>query len=205
MIESNSDTMELSYVEKGRELLERGEVSSAVEWYGRAFDPESLDEAEARSMLIEARSQLSRKHLLEALEFFEEALLMGTDVQRRQALEGIATVGETRTRLPDLRVMLKRGLEETLGSVPLEEFGLAFVSDSDNLVLIAVDMVEALPPHLSRGKRIFPLPQHLYDHELTIRTDKCIPYTDEEDVRYILEVATWLNRRHAERVQATAD
>ena len=81
MMNINTNFADESLVMKGREFLERGDISSAVECYGKAFDPDSADEAEARSMLIEGRSHLSRKHLMEALECFEEALLMGTEVQ----------------------------------------------------------------------------------------------------------------------------
>ncbi len=99
MIETNSNAEEFSLVAKGRKFLAQGDIPSAVKCYEKAFDPEAVDETEARSMLIEARSHLSRKHLLEALESFEEALLTGTDVQRRQALDGILTIAEMRSRL----------------------------------------------------------------------------------------------------------
>jgi len=186
---SNSESAEYSWVEKGRDLLQRGDVSSAIECYGRAFDPDSLDETEARSALIEARSQLSRKHLHEALENFEEALLMGTEVQRRQALEGIAAIGTIRSRLVSLTAALKKGLKARLGRKSPPSVGVSLVSDDENLVLIAEEVIERLPRHLAKVKRISKLPQRFSDYSLPFSTSACICYTDEDDVRYILEVA----------------
>jgi len=179
-------------VAKGRELLEQGDLSSAVEYYGKAFDPDSVDENEARSMLIEARSHLARKHFLEALESFEEALLMGTEVQRRQALEGIFAIGQMRSRLGTLRQGLQQELDRLLGVIAPVEIGLALVGPGENIVLISTAAVENLPGHLTKGTRISRLPQHLTDHPLPIEATRCIPYADEEDVRYIIDVATEL-------------
>lgn len=194
MIETNTGTSEFSLVAKGRELLDKGDISSAVECYGKAFDPDSLDESEARSMLIEARSHLSRKHLLEALESFEEALLMGTDVQRRQALDAILTIGEIRAGLGPITAQLKSGLEELLGESPASDFGLALLGGDENVVLLSDEAAERLPGNLTKGSKISRLPQHLADYRLPFETTKCIPYTDEEDVRFILDVAAGLVR-----------
>lgn len=189
MIETNSNASELSLVEKGRELLEKGDIPSAVKFYGQAFDPDALDEGEARSMLIEARAQLSRKHLLEALESFEEALLMGTEVQRRQALDGIIAVGEMRAKLPGLTAKLKKGLKDRLGKKSPTGVGLALVSDQENVVLISREAVVRLPPNLGKGPRIRRIPQHLSDYQPPFKADHCISYADEDDVNYVLEVA----------------
>lgn len=192
MIEINTTSSEFSLVAKGRELLEQGDISSAVEYYGKAFDPESVDEAEARSMLIEARSHLSRKHLLEALESFEEALLMGTEVQRRQALEGIFTIGQIRARLGSLHAELKTGLERVLGGVLPEDLGLVLLREEENVVLVSDEAGGRLPGHLIKGSRFSRLPQHLIDSNLPVAAVRCIPYADEDDVRYILDVAAEL-------------
>lgn len=194
MIETNTSTSEFSLVAKGREFLEKGDISSAVEYYGKAFDPDSLDESEARSMLIEARSHLSRKHLLEALESFEEALLMGTDVQRRQALEGIFTIGQIRSGLDSITASVKDGLEQLLRDVPPLDLGLALVGGDENVVLVSIEAIEKLPVHLTKGSKISRLPQHLMEYRLSLETNRCIPYTDEEDVRFILDVAAELMR-----------
>jgi len=193
MIETNKDIAEISLVEKGRALLEQGDVDSAVEYYGQAFDPESLDEPEARNMLIEARSHLSRKHLVEALESFEEALVMGTEIQRRQAVEGILTIAEIRSRLPRLTAALKKGIKERFGKKDMAVVGLFLMSDEENLVLFTNEAVEPLPIHLNKTSRIGRIPQHVSDHQLPVKTDKCIAYTDEDDIRYILEIAGALN------------
>jgi tetratricopeptide (TPR) repeat protein len=188
MIETNANSSDTSLVAKGRAFLERGDISSAVECYGQAYDPETVDESEARSMLIEARSHLLRKHFLEALECFEEALLMGTDVQRRQALDGIRTVGEMRGRFPGLAQEIRKGLEAHLGSRSPESCGIALLSDDENVLLIADEVMPRLPAVLSRSPRMSRLPQHLLDHALPFATRQCIPYADDEDVRYIVEV-----------------
>ena len=193
MIESNASSADMSLVAKGREFLERGDISSAVECYGRVFDPDTVDESEARSMLIEARSHLSRRHVLEALECFEEALIMGTEVQRRQALEGITNVGEIRSRLGPLTAELKKGLKQRFGKKTPATTGLALVSDQENVVLISEEAIAKLPSSLTRGSRITKLPQHMADMHLPLRTGHCIPYTHEDDVRYILDVAAHLS------------
>lgn len=205
MIDVNSDTTEISLVAKGREFLERGDISSAVACYGQVYDPDTLDEGEARGMLIEARSHLSRKHIFEALECFEEALVMGTDVQRRQALEGLATVGEIRARLPQITQKLKQKLaDHRKPGLPASQ-ELAFVSDDENIVLISPQAVERLPPHLTKGLRITRVPQHLADHPLPFKTDACIPYTDENDVQYLVEVAAALNASVTEDKQGVPE
>ena len=195
MIETNATPGNFSWISKGREFLENGDLPSALECYDQAFDPEALDESEARSMLIEARAHLSRKHILEALESFEDALSMGTDVQRRQALEGISTVGQIKAGLAPLTAKLKKGLKGALGKRGPLASRLALVSESDNVVLISEEAAESLPAHLLKGGKIGRLPQHLTDYPLPFPTSKCIPYTDEEDVRYILEVAAALSGR----------
>ena len=158
MIQTNADVPEFSLVAKGREFLEKGNIPAAVECYGQAYDPEAVDETEARNMLIEARAHLSRKHLLEALESFEEALLMGTDVQRRQALDGISALGEIRVGLRSLTAYLKKGLKEIFGQQRPSSLGIALVSDEENVVLISEEAVQSLPAPLAKGGRISRLP-----------------------------------------------
>jgi tetratricopeptide (TPR) repeat protein len=192
MIQTNADVPEFSLVAKGRQFLDKGNVAAAVECYGKAYDPDAVDETEARNMLIEARAHLSRKHLLEALESFEEALLMGTDVQRRQALDGISALGEIRAGLRSLTTYLKKGLKEILGQQKPSSIGIALVSDDENVVLISEEAIQSLPAHLAKGGRISRLPPHLADHPLPVETDKCIPYVNQDDARYILEVAATL-------------
>jgi hypothetical protein len=189
MIDMNADPSDLSLVAKGRELLDRGELSAAMQCYGQAFDPDSADEAEARNMLIEARSHLSRKHPIDALECFEEALVMGTEVQRRQALEGITAIAEIRARLRTLTPELKKKLKERLGKRSSLSSGLALVSDDENILLISHEAAESLPLHLVKGGRISRIPPHISEERLPFKTNKCIPYTDEGDVHYILAVA----------------
>jgi hypothetical protein len=189
MIDINADPSDLSLVAKGREFLERGELSAAIQCYGQAFDPDSADEAEARNMLIEARSLLSRKHLFDALECFEEALVMGTEVQRRQALEGITAIAEIRERLRTLTPELKKKLKERLGKRSPLSSGLALISDDENVLLISHEAAESLPPNLVKGGRISRIPPHISEEKLPFKTNKCIPYTDEDDVLYILAVA----------------
>jgi hypothetical protein len=193
MIQTNTDSPDVSLVAKGRAFLDRGDISSAVECYGKAYDPDTVDESEARSMLIEARSHLSRKHILEALECFEEALLMGTDVQRRQALDGISTVGEIRKRIPLLSAEIRQGLTTHLGNRSAESIGMAPIADEDNVVLISDEGMERLPAVLAKSTRMSRLPQHLLDHPPPFPTRQCVPYTDEDDVRYILEVIAALS------------
>jgi tetratricopeptide (TPR) repeat protein len=192
MIQTNADVPEISLVAKGREFLEKGDIPAALECYRQVYDPDALDETEARNMLIEARAHLSRKHLPEALESFEEALLMGTDVQRRQALEGISALGEIRVGLRSLTASLKKGLKEVLGQQRLSSWGIALVSDGENVVLISEEAVQSLPASLAKVGRISRLPSHLADYQLPFETNKCIPYVNEDDVRFILDVAAAL-------------
>ncbi|HTY24241.1 MAG TPA: hypothetical protein VMC85_13995 [Desulfomonilaceae bacterium] len=193
MMDTNTNAADDSLVTKGREFLEQGDISSAVECYGQAFDPDSADEAEARSMLIEGRSHLSRKHLLEALECFEEALLMGTEVQRRQALEEIMTIGEIRAKVGSLISEVKKGLKERFGKRSPASSGLALLSDVENIVVIEREAFERLPSHLAKGSRITRIPQHITEERLPFATDKCVPFTEKDDVRFILEIASSLS------------
>ncbi|MEJ2716691.1 MAG: hypothetical protein P8182_06060 [Deltaproteobacteria bacterium] len=192
MIGTNVQTGESSLLEKGRELLERGDIFSALECYKQVFDPESVDELEARTMLIEARSHLSRKHMLEALESFEEALMMGTERQRGQALEGLSAVGEIRSRLPGLTQELKKGLRKCFGKRKAASKGLELISDEENIVIISPEGIDRLPAKLMRSGKIQKLPPHLMDYPLPFYAEHCIPYVGAEDVRYILEVADHL-------------
>ncbi len=191
MIEINQAS-EYASVAKGRELLDKGDILAAVECYQKVHDPDAEDEGEARNMLIEARAHLSRKHLLEALEHFEEALVMGTDVQRRQAVDGITKIGEMRSKLGPLTKKLKKGLDD-LG-ISLKELGLAMLSPQENVLLITPEAAEKLPPQFTKGSKISRLPQHLTEQSLPLETDRCIPYADDEDVRYIIDVATALGK-----------
>ncbi|MGC8660479.1 MAG: hypothetical protein ACP5U1_15545, partial [Desulfomonilaceae bacterium] len=150
-MQSNANLDEFSYLVKGRELLERGDIASAVEFYSKAFDPEALDEPEARNMLIEARANLSKKFLLEALDSFEEALIVGDTIQRKQALEGITAIAEIRGRLGSLTEQLKEGLKRLSGRKNRPIPGLATISDDENLVLISNDALTKLPERLVRG------------------------------------------------------
>ena len=177
---------------KGREFLQRGDLDAAVEYYGQVYDPDSVDEAEARNMLIEARSHLLKKHLMEALESFEEALLMGTEVQRRQALEGITKIGELKSRIGLLTAKLKKAFKSTFGKKGPVSFGLALVSDEENLVLISAEAIQALPARLAVGKRITVLPSRFADVELPFDARNCIAYADDDDVQYVLAVAQTL-------------
>lgn len=189
MIDMNADPSDVSLLARGREFLERGELSSAIQCYGQAFDPDSADEAEARNMLIEARAHFSRKHLLDALECFEEALVMGTEVQRRQALDGITAIAEIRERLRTLTPDLKKRLKDRLGKRSPLSSGLALISDDENILLISHEAAESLPLHLVKAGRISRIPPHISEERLPFKTNKCIPYTDEDDVNYILAVA----------------
>lgn len=195
MIGMNTQTGDWSWIEKGRELLEQGDLASAVESYKKAHDPEAQDEEEARNMLIEARAHLSRKNLVAALESFEEALVMGTYVQRRQALDGITVVGEIRSRVKALTAELKRGLRKHLGKKKPESLGLTFVSDQENLVLVSNDALARLPGHVVRANRIRSIPPHLAEHPARVGMSRAIPYTEEEDIRFIFEVVTHLTRK----------
>lgn len=192
MMNVNTNFADESLVMKGREFLERGDISSAVECYGKAFDPDSADEEEARSMLIEGRSHLSRKHLLEALECFEEALLMGTEVQRRQALEEIITIGEIRARVGALIPGLKKVLTDRPGKRPSALSGLALISDVENVVVISREAFENLPGRLAKSSRITRIPQHITEDRLPFKADRCVPFTDKDDVRFIIELASAL-------------
>ncbi|MCA1960419.1 MAG: tetratricopeptide repeat protein [Desulfomonile sp.] len=192
MIGTQVQTGDSSLVEKGRDLLERGDLSAAMESYSQVYDPETVDEAEARNMLIEARSHLARKHIVEALECFEEALQMGTDVQRRQALDGIAEVGKIRTRLKKLAPEVRRGVAEHFGDKDPRSGGISLISDDENVVLITADAVARLPVRLAKAGFFQKLPPHLVDSELPLKTDRCFPYIDEEDVRHLIEIAAHL-------------
>ncbi|MFA6221664.1 MAG: hypothetical protein WC647_05065 [Desulfomonilaceae bacterium] len=184
-----TNTDDLSYIAKAREFLDKGDLSSAVECYGKAFDPESLDEPEARNMLIEARSNLSRKFLFEALDSFEEALIVGDQIQRRQAMEGVIEIAEIRLRLTLLNQLLRSGLKALVGRKNKQIPGLGFVSENENLVLISNEAISKLPERLLRGVRIGRIPERLRGSTLPIEAQKCIPYSNEKDVDYILEVA----------------
>jgi hypothetical protein len=184
----NNNADEFSYVVRGRELLEKGDIAAAVEFYSKAFDPESLDEPEARSMLIEARANLSRKFLPEALESFEDALIVGDVIQRRQAIEGIVAIAEIRSKLGFLAKQLKAGLKEIARKKIKQISGLASLSDDENLILISNEAIAKLPDRLSRGVRIAKLPPRLRVANLPINAEKCIPYSNEDDISYILEV-----------------
>jgi hypothetical protein len=199
MIETNRDIVELSLIERGRELFEQGDLASAIDCYSQAFDPESLDEREARNMLIEARSHLSKKHLFEALESFEEVLVMGTEIQRRQALEGVLIIGEIRSRLPRLAAQLKRGLRERFGKKDIAAIGLSMLSDHHNLVLISEGAGDILPNHLTKGGRIGRIPRSIAEYQLPLTTERCIAFTEEDDIRYVLEVADALHEAHQQQ------
>lgn len=186
---SNTISDDFSYVVKGRELLERGDIASAVECYSKAFDPEALDEPEARNMLIEARANLSRKFLPEALDCFEEALIVGDTIQRRQAIEGITAIAEIRANLSILTQQLKDGLRDVTGRKNRSIPGMALVSDDENLVLISNEAIAKLPDRLLRGVRITRVPPRLTGVTLPIEAEKCIPYSTRDDIAYILEVA----------------
>lgn len=188
-MQSDNNTNEFSLLVKGRELLERGDVASAVETYKKAFDPDALDEPEARNMLIEARANLSKKFLPEALDSFEEALIIGEEIQRRQAIEGIISIAEIRGRLNVLTQQLKDGIKQLTGKKNRPIPGLALISDVENLVLISNEAMAKLPDRLVRGVRITKVPQRLSGSSMPLEAEKCIPYSTQDDVAYILEVA----------------
>jgi tetratricopeptide (TPR) repeat protein len=189
MIDSNAQQADYTYVDKGRKYLDQGDLESALANYEKAFDPESLDEQEARDMLIEARAYMSRKHIIDALESFEDALVMGTDVQRKQALQGISEVAEVRGRLKTLTEALNKGLKKVMGAKKPKEIGLALLKSEENIVLISESAREALPKPLANGGRIRRITERILDNELPFETGICIPYTDERDIDYILRVA----------------
>ncbi len=192
MIETNVQGGEISLMEKGRHFLQNGNIASALEWYAKVSDPESLDEAEAREMLIEARSHLSHKFLVDAVESFEEALLMGTDVQRRQALDGISKVGEIRLELKSLVPELKAGLRDLFGDADAAGVGFGLINDEENIVLISQEALESLPGHLAKSSKIDKLPPHLRDQPLPFPAQRCIPFVSRAEVRFILDVAAAL-------------
>ena len=97
---NNTPAAELSLGIRARELLDTGEITQAVELYCRMFDPDSQDDEEARSLLVEAWSYLAAKQVIDALDCFEETMTIGTEVQRRQALEGIMQIGEIKRGAP---------------------------------------------------------------------------------------------------------
>ncbi len=191
---TNTETSQLTLVNRGRELLERGDVSSAVAYYGKVYDPDSTDEPEARNMLIEGRSNLARKYLPEALDCFEEALLMGSEIQRRQALDGISSIGAIRAQQSVLTERLKSGLKGVLELKPESSFGLSLISEDENLVLISEQAFSSLPPQFMRGARIVAIPQRLANAALPIDARRCIPYTTEEDIDFIIDMAEALKQ-----------
>jgi|UniRef100_A0A7C4AQ51 tetratricopeptide (TPR) repeat protein len=195
MIEITSASTEMSWNERGRQLLDAGNIAEAIECYKQSSDPDSLDEREARDMLIEARAHLSRKYFTEALECFEEALIMGTDIQRSQALEGIRTVAEARMKLPRLTATLMKGLRERFGKRGSAAYGLALASEDDNIILLTEDAIEALPEHLKRGSRIGKLPPRLSDITFPISAQRGVAYANMDDVQYILDIARALKER----------
>ncbi len=194
---TNTETSQLTLVNRGRELLERGDVSSAVAYYGKVYDPESTDESEARIMLIEGRSNLARKFLPEALDCFEEALLMGSEIQRRQALDGISSIGFIRAQLSGLTHGLKAGLRRIFGKRSETSFGLALISEDENLVVISEAAFGSLPPQLIKGMRIVPIPARVLIESLPVPARRCVPFTTEEDINYILELAATLHEQKA--------
>lgn len=189
MIEMNAHLEEQSWSDRARKLLDDGDISSALELYSRVFDPDSLDEEEARSMLIEARSHLTRKRLPEALESFEEALVMGTEVQRRQALDGITGIAELLAKLKPLTRQLHEDLKAIFRGKDFVSKGLATISENENLVLISEEAVSKLPNQYARSLKVNAAPPHLSDVPLPFESARSIPYTDEKDIRFIIEVA----------------
>lgn len=198
MIATDLDSGVQASVEKGRELLDRGDVSTAVEHYDKAYDADSIDEDEARSMLIEARSHLSRKRLSEALECFEDALIMGTDVQRRQALEGIAEVGAMKRGVRDLTAKLKKGLKKHFGNRKPSSTGLSLIGNGENVMLIADWALERLPGSLTRPGRIDRVPAHVLEMKLPFNPGGCVRYVNDKDISYALSVADFLARPQEE-------
>jgi len=192
MIETNRNLLDISWTERGRRFFDSGNIAEAIECYRKAHDPESLDEREARNMLIEARSHMSRKHFFEALESFEEALVMGTEIQRNQAIEGIVSVAEVRVRLPRLTSELRKGLRERFGKRDIASHGLAQAPEEENIVLLSEEAFESLPESLRRGSRIGRLPDRLSDLSFPVKARRGIAYSDREDVKYILQVADTL-------------
>lgn len=196
---TNTETSQLTLVSRGRELLERGDVSSAVAFYGKVYDPESTDETEARSMLIEGRSNLAKKFLPEALDCFEEALLMGSEIQRRQALDGISSIGAIRVQQGILTSRLKSGLKRLLGKESEALIGLNLVSDDENIVFLSEDSFNGLPGQLAKAARIIRVPSRLSVVAAPMNARRCIAFTTEDDVDFILELAESLvGKRHTD-------
>jgi hypothetical protein len=192
MIEASLNNTENSVMEEARKSLERGNIPSAVELYSHAVIPDTEDEKEARDMLIEARSHLSKKNLIEALDCFEEALMMGTEIQRRQALEGILKIGELLKGVKPLTSQIKKALKDRFGKQSGISRGIGLVTDGENVVLLSKEALESLPDILKKKSKILNLPDRLHDKTLPFSAHKCIPYTDKEDVDFILEVASAL-------------
>ncbi|MEW6351140.1 MAG: hypothetical protein AB1646_18950 [Thermodesulfobacteriota bacterium] len=196
---TNTPAVEPSLSIRARELLDKGELAPAVELYCQMFDPDSQDEHEARNLLVEAWAYLAAKQILDALDCFEETMMIGTEVQRRQALEGITQIAELKVRIQPLVQKVKKILKKHLGKEINDQIGLAFFAEEENLVLISGEAASELPGQLLRGNRIRTITQRLKDAPLPIRTNRCIPFTDESDVQYIDEVASTLARLHKQQ------
>jgi hypothetical protein len=196
---TNTPAAELSLATRARELLDKGEVAPAVELYCQMFDPDAQDEHEARNLLVEAWAYLAAKLVLDALDCFEETMTIGTEVQRRQALEGITQISEIKLRIPPLVQKVRKSFKKHMGREVSEKMGLAFFSEDENLVLISDDAVNMLPGQLLRGNRIRPVTQRLKDAPLPIRAHRCIPFANEADAQYIDEVASTIVRLHKNR------
>jgi len=87
---------------------------------------------------------------------------------------------------------LKKGLKKFFGREKPISHGISLVTDEENVVLVLPEALEGLPSTMSRSARIRQLPPHLIDRALPVETGLCIPYTDQEDVDYILSVAAHL-------------
>ena len=88
---------------------------------------------------------------------------------------------------------IKAGLKAHLGTQSPESRGIALISDEENVVLVADEVMPRLPAVLAKSTRMSRVPQHLQDQTLPFPTRQCIPYTDSDDVRFILEVIAALS------------
>jgi hypothetical protein len=128
--------------------------------------------------------------------------MMGTDRQRGQALEGISIIGEIRVRVRTINAELKGFLKKTFGKKSPATRGLALVSDAENVLLISREAVERLPSPLSKGGKIQSLPPHLRDYPLPLKTDRCIPFADEKDLRFLVEVIEHVAKTNGDTANA---
>ena len=104
-------------------------------------------------------------------------------------MDGISSIGAIRAQQGVLTEMLKSGLKAVLRKESEISMGLSFISGDENLVLISEQAFCSLPPQFIRGARIVPIPTRLANTALPIDARRCIAYTTEEDINFIIEIA----------------